>query len=293
MKAKPESFNPNTLNAMSFGDLSRINTNVAAIGSLSQLQRTNSELGIRQFRLATGSRLNRAEDDSAGFTIVKKLEAKLRGQTQALANIGDAKSMLTVAEGGLGSVMDILHTMKGKAVQAANDTMGTDERTAIGNELTALASEIDDIINNSEYNSNQLLDGTGGTGGAFQFHVGAEAAETFTTNAIDASALVGLTFDVSDATNATAEITNIDGYVDTVSSLLSNIGDDQKRLSFKQENLQTAITNYESAKSRIADADFAMEQMEITKLQILQQTGLASMAQANAGPQSVLSLLGG
>ena len=291
MTAKPELFSQNTLNAMSFGDLTRINTNVAALGALGQLQRTNSELGIRQFRLATGSRLNRAEDDSAGFTIVKKLEAKLRGQTQALANIGDSKSMLTVAEGGLGSVMDILHTMKGKAVQAANDTMGTDERTAIGNELTALASEIDDIINNAEYNGNQLLDGTGGTGGAFQFHVGAEAAETFTTNAIDASALVGLTFDVSDATNATAEITNIDGYVDTVSSLLSNIGDDQKRLSFKQENLQTAITNYESAKSRIADADFAMEQMEITKLQILQQTGLASMAQSNAGPQAVLSLL--
>ncbi len=275
---------------MSFGDLTRVNTNVAAISSLSQFQRTNSELGIRQFRLATGSRLNRAEDDSAGFTIVKKLESKLRGQTQALANIGDAKSMLGVAEGGLGTVMDILHTMKGKAVQAANDTMGADERTAIGNELTALAAEVDDIINNSEFNSNQLLDGTGGTLGAVQFHVGAEASETFTTNAIDASALVGLTFDVSDATNSTAEITNIDGYVDTISSLLSNIGDDQKRLSFKQENLQTSITNYESAKSRIADADFAMEQMEIVKLQILQQTGLASMAQSNSAPQSVLSL---
>ena len=151
--------------------------------------------------------------------------------------------------------------------------------------------EIDDIVNNSEFNANQLLDGTGGTGGVFQFQVGAEATETFSTNALDASALVGLTFDVSDATNATAEITNIDGYVDTVSSLLSNIGDDQKRLSFKQENLQTSITNYESAKSRIADADFAKEQMEITKLQILQQTGLSSMAQSNAGPQAVLSLL--
>ena len=276
---------------MPFGDLSRINTNVQAMGSLRTLQDTNNMLGMRQMRLSTGSRINRAEDDSAGYGIAKKLQAKVRGQAQALSNIGDAKSMLTVAEGGLNTIMDILQNMKEKAIQAANDTMGTDERTAIGNELTALAAEIDDIVGNSEYNGNQLLDGTGGTGGAFQFHVGAEAGETFTTNAIDASALVGLTFDVSDATNSTAEITNIDGYVDSVSSLVSNIGDDQKRLSFKQENLQTSITNYQSAKSRIADADFAMEQMEITKLQILQQTGLASMAQSNSGPQAVLSLL--
>ncbi len=275
---------------MSFGDLTRVNTNVQSLQALMNMQRTNSELGMRQLRLSTGSRLNRAEDDSAGYTIANKLEAKVRGQAQALSNIGDAKSMLSVAEGGLNSVMDILHTMKEKAVQAASDTMGTDERTAIGNELTALAGEINDIVNNAEFNGNQLLDGTGGTLGAFQFHVGAEAAETFTTNAIDASALVGLTFDVSTAATATGEITNIDGYVDTVSSLVSNIGDDQKALSFKAENLQTAMTNYESARSQIEDADFAKEQMEIVKLQILQQTGLASFAQANAGPQAVLSL---
>lgn len=274
------------------GDTTRIKTNVQSMQALTSFQRTNNELGVRQMRLATGSRLNRAEDDSAGYTITKKLEAKVRGQAQALSNIGDAKSMLTVAEGGLNSIMDILHTMKEKTVQAANDTMNTDERTAIGNELTALASEIGDIISNAEFNGHKLLDGTGGTGGAFQFQVGAEGTETYTTSAIDASALSALAFDVSDATNAAAEVDNVDGYIDTVSALVSAIGDDQKRLTFKSENLQTSMTNYESAKSRIADADFAKEQMEIVKLQILQQTGLASVAQANAGSQSVLSLLG-
>ncbi|MFQ5572275.1 MAG: flagellin, partial [Rhodothermales bacterium] len=110
---------------MSFGDLSRINTNIQAAQSLRTLQKTNSQLGIRQLRLATGSRINRAEDDSAGFGISKKLEAKVRGQAQALANIGDAKSMLTVAEGGLNTIMDMLHNMKEKTIQAANDTMGS------------------------------------------------------------------------------------------------------------------------------------------------------------------------
>ncbi len=116
---------------MSFGDFSRINTNVQALSSLRTLQNTNNQLGMRQLRLSTGSRLNRAEDDTAGYGIAKKLQAKVRGQAQALANIGDAKSMLTVAEGGLNAVMDILQNMKEKTSQAANDTMGTNERTAI------------------------------------------------------------------------------------------------------------------------------------------------------------------
>ncbi len=125
---------------MSFGDFSRINTNVQALSSLRSLQNTNNQLGMRQLRLSTGSRLNRAEDDTAGYGIAKKLQAKVRGQAQALANIGDAKSMLTVAEGGLNTVMDILQNMKEKTIQAANDTLGSSERTAIKNELDALSA---------------------------------------------------------------------------------------------------------------------------------------------------------
>src|SRR5690625_7691708 len=120
---------------MSFGDLTRISTNVQALQANASLQKTNQNIGMRQLRLATGSQLNRAEDDSAGYSISKKLEARVRGQAQALANIGDAKSMLTVAEGSLNSIMDVLQTMKEKAVQAANDTMGADERAAIESQL--------------------------------------------------------------------------------------------------------------------------------------------------------------
>src|SRR5690554_2843892 len=111
--------------------MSRINTNPQALQSFAALQRTNNDMATRQLRLATGSRLNRAEDDTAGYTISTKLGARVRGQAQALSNIGDAKNMLTVAEGGLNSVMNILQTMKEKATQAANDTMGTAERAAI------------------------------------------------------------------------------------------------------------------------------------------------------------------
>ena len=277
---------------MSFGDLSRINTNLQAMQSLSTLQGTNAELGLRQMRLATGSRINRAEDDSAGYSISKKLEAKTRGQAQALANIGDAKSMLTVAEGALGTVMDILQTMKEKTVQAANDTLGPDERNAVEGQLDALAAEINDLLNDTSYNNMALF-----TSSAFSFQVNAEAGDTFSVSigTLSAGQLMVEDADlvVASAASAGNALNNVDTAIQTIANTLASIGDDQKRLSFKQDNLAVSMNNYEAARSRIADADFAQEQMEIVKLQILQQTGTASLAQANAAPQSLLSLFGG
>ncbi|GIV59756.1 MAG: flagellin [Rhodothermaceae bacterium] len=274
---------------MAFGDLTRINTNIQAMDSLRQFQLTNENLGLRQLRLATGKRINRAEDDSAGYNIARKLEARIRGQAQALANIGDAKSMLTVAEGSLGSIMNILQTMKEKVIQAANDTMGTDERDAIKNQLDALSTEITDILGDTTFNGTSLF-----TSNAFSFQVNAEQGDTFSVTIGSLSvAQLGVSaasLDVASATSAGATLAQIDTAITTIADKLANIGDSQKRLTFKQDALSTAITNYESARSRIEDADFAKEQMEIVKLQILQQTGIASLAQANAAPQSVLSL---
>ena len=276
-------------------DLSRINTNLQALSSLNALQKTNGKLGIRQLRLATGSQINRAEDDSAGYTIAKKLEARVRGQGKALANIGDAKSMLTVAEGSLNSIMDILQNMKEKTVQAANDTMGTSERTAIKNELDALSAEIGEILADTTFNGTSLFSSAGTS---FTYQVNAENGDTFVasiaTVGVGSSGMSVGTTDlvVSVATSAGATLSRIDSAISTVAQRLSGIGDSQKRLTFKQENLQTSQVNYEAARSRIADADFAKEQMEILKLQILQQTGTASLAQANTGPQSILQLFG-
>ncbi|GAB5518502.1 MAG: hypothetical protein RhofKO_07530 [Rhodothermales bacterium] len=200
--------------------------------------------------------------------------------------------MLTVAEGGLNSVMDILQTMKEKTVQAANDTMGTDERTAIENELKALATEISDVFGDTTFNGTNLF---GAATTTLNFQVNAESGDTFAvTIATTDSAALGVEtgdFDVASAASAATTLTAIDTAIDGVSERLSSLGDSQKRLSFKQENLTTSMNNYEAARSRIADADFAKEQMEIVKLQILQQTSLSATAQANSAPQSILSLL--
>ena len=277
---------------MSFGDFSRINTNVQALSSLRTLQNTNNQLGMRQLRLSTGSRLNRAEDDTAGYGIAKKLQAKVRGQAQALANIGDAKSMMTVAEGSLNSIMDILQNMKEKTIQAANDTLGSSERTAIKNELDALSAEVADILGDAEFNGVALFNGAGAT--TLSFQVNAESGDTFSAvvATMSATVLSVATGDllVPSAATAALTLTNIDAGIQRLADAVSGIGDSQKRLTYKEQNLSVSMNNYEAARSRIADADFAREQMEIVKLLILQQTGTASLAQANSAPQAVLSL---
>lgn len=312
--------------------LAKIGTNVQSLQALSQFNRTNNDLGARQLRLATGSRINSAADDSAGFTIAKKLESKVRGQAQALSNIGDAKGMLNVGEGTLNSVMDILQTMKEKAVQAGNATMGEDELAAIQSQMNALVAEIDDVLGGAEFNGVNLFagsevagedDGDDPTTGplSLSFQVGAGAEDTFDVKlaALSTATIFGTTeegegddaesvpvkIDVTtaavaadedgegaEASGASKAITAIDAAIATVSKATADIGDAQNRLSFKADNLETSKTNYEASLSGIKDADFAQESMEIAKLQILQQTGIASLAQANVSSQAVLSLIG-
>ncbi len=279
----------------------RINTNTQAALSLTSLNKTSNEIGMRQLRLSTGSKINSAGDDSAGFTISNKLTAKTRGQAQALSNIGDAKSMLTVAEGSIGSTMDILQTIKEKAIQAGNSSMGTEERAAIQSQVEALSAEVNDILGSAEFNGTKLFSDTADTDLTFQ--VGASSADRFgaTVGQLGVNTLglgtvaagppevftssVDLTTDAGVAT----ALDTIDAAITKVNSVASGLGDVQNRLDFKAQNLETSMNNYEAANSRIADADFAKEQMEIVKLQILQQTGSAMFAQSNAAPQSVLS----
>ena len=275
---------------MALGDFTRINTNVSLLNAYNQLQATNQEMSTRQLRLATGSRLNAAEDDTAGFSIASSLRSKIRGQGQAQINIGDAKSLLTVAEGSLDSVMEILQTMKEKTVQAANDTMSSAERTQIDTQLTALSAEITDQLGDSKFNGTSLFTST-----AFSFQVGASAGDSFSvtvgTMTVDQLGVQAGAIDVSTAALATALMATIDTAITTISNKVASVGDNQKRLTFKEGAITTAITNNEAALSRIADADFAKEQMELVKLQILQQTGIAAVAQANASTQAVVGLL--
>ena len=253
----------------------------------------NQELGIRQLRLATGKRINSAEDDAAGFVISKTLQHRGKGLSVALGNVGDAKSMLAIAEGGLDSILDILETMKEKVTQAASDTLGSSERNAIENEIDALTSEIDDIVDETTFNGSGLLndvDKTIQTGEATTDSL--VVAVTTQNHTAGALTVADANITVSSASFSSAALANINTAITSVKNSIAAIGSYQARLTTKEATLTNAITNTEASRSRIADADFAKEQLEALKLQIMQQTATSALAQANAAPQIVLSLFG-
>ena len=274
---------------MAFYSGSRINTNVGALNALNALNNINSKIGVHQLRLSTGKRINSAADDPAGYTISQKLRARSRSLSQALNNVGEAKNVLAVAEGGLQNINDILVTIKEKMIQAGNGSYGNEELSAVLTQINDLLDEVDDIIAETKFNGTQLIDGNF-TSKVFQ--TGADGGDNMTVNlssSLDSSAFGVDSLTTSDLSSLTA-LSSVDSYIQAVSSELQTVGSLVQRLDYKEATLQVAITNSEAAASRIIDADIAKEQMELTKLQILQQTATVQLAQANSAPGSVLSL---
>lgn len=272
--------------------LTRIATNVNGLKALDSLNRVNNELSTRQMRLATGQRINSAKEDAAGWVIGKNLEARSKGLSQALSNAGDAQSLLGVAEGGLQGVLDILITMKTKVTQAASDTLGSSERTAIESQLDDLASEIDSIVSQTTFNSVNLINGTF-TNKSFQ--IGSETTDVMSVgisqNHSAASLAVNDTnLDITSASNASTALSRVNAAITTVNNSIRDVGSLSARLDFKSQALSSIISNTEAAKSQILDADLASEQLGAVKAQILQQTAIAALGQANTAPQAVLRL---
>ena len=173
----------------SFGDLNRVNTNVQSLDSQLSLNRVNRDLADSRMRMSTGLKINRAEDNAAGYSIATKLKSRTAGLEQALQNVGDAKSVLDIAESSFDTIMDSLVEMKGLATQAANDTLGDTERGYIGDQIKALGDDINEIANQTVFQDFDLLNGdaAGDMSGSLSltFQVGERASDTISTD-IDA-----------------------------------------------------------------------------------------------------------
>jgi len=279
---------------MAIGDTTRINTNTAAFNALNALKNINSNLGRAQLKLATGIRINEVADDPAGYVISRRLEARARGLTVALDNVGTAKNVLSIAEGGLLNIQEIIIKMKEKVTTAASDTMSSAERNTIKTELDQLTAEINDIVSETTFNNISLIDGTY-TDKSFQ--TGEDTTNTLIFSISQNSSATGLSVDAANvstliftAAGASIALNKVDEAIETVSDTLQNIGAVVARMGVKESTLRIAITNTNATKSRIYDADLALEQLGSTRLQILQQTATAQLAQANIAPQNVLAL---
>ncbi len=270
--------------------LTRVATNIQAMKSLYYLNQTNSNIADHQLRLSTGKRINSPGDDPAGYQLSRGLEARRRGLETALDNVSNAQSILNIAEGGYTNIMDILQTMKQKATQAADGSLSTTQRTAINDQFVALRSEIDAIVTETTFNDNNLIDGTF----SVSFQTGENAGETLSVTLSSANS-TGLSINnvsMTTQASASAAITTLDNAINTLSSRSQDVGEYKARLASKESTLNVAVTNTDAVRSQYEDADFAKEQMEVLKMQIMQRTAVSSLSQANAAPQLVLSLFG-
>jgi len=289
---------------MAIGDSNRINTNIAAFNALNALKSINRELERSQLKLATGWRINEVSDDPAGFVISKRLEARARGLAVAYDNVGTAKNVLAIAEGGMINIQNILITMKEKITQAASDTLGSAERNAIKTEIDQLTQEINDIVDETTFNNVSLIDGTYvnksiqsgeettsvllfSIGQATPLGGGLGTGLTAPDLLVDSTNVSDLVFTAAGSSTALA---NVDNAIEVLAYFLQDIGAKVSRLTVKESTLSISITNTLATKGRIWDVDIAREQLNSTKLQILQQTATAQLAQANVSPQNVLAL---
>jgi flagellin len=269
-----------------------INHNVSSINALGSLDITTVSINKSLQKLSTGLRINMAADDASGLAISEKFRAQINGLQTAKMNAQEGISMLQTAEGSLNEVSNILQRIGTLATRSANDvTLTNSDRTTMNNEVIGLKAELDRISTSLTFNTKVLLDGN--LSGDLQ--VGAASSGDNQINvAIGgcSAALLSLTTTVIDTSaNAKLAIDAVNSAIDTVDTTRGNIGVVQNRLEHTITNLNVSITNTTASESAIRDTDMASEISNYTRLQILQQSGLSMLAQANAQPQSVLSLL--
>ncbi|MDR3298943.1 MAG: flagellin FliC [Candidatus Accumulibacter sp.] len=260
-----------------------INTNVQSINSQRQLTKSQTSLNTALQRLSSGLRINAAMDDAAGLAVTMKMDAQLRGMTVAVRNASDGISFSQTADTAMEVVNDQLQRMRELATQSLNGTLSNTERTKIDVEYGQLQTEITRIQGAAKLNGMDVL-----TGSDFSFQVGADAGQSInaTFTSVDVSGT-----SVSTTAGASVALASIDKWLGSVATERANIGGVQSRLNFTISYLEGAIENQSAAKSRILDADFAAETAALTRGQILQQSGVAMVSQANSIPQNVLSLL--
>lgn len=274
-----------------------IQTNVSSINAQRNLMRTGRDLNQSISRLSSGLKINSSADDAAGIAVSEGLRAQIRGFEQAIENANDGIAILQTTEGSYNSVSDILIRMRELAVQSANDSLTNKERAYLDTEFEDLTAEITRISAVSEYNGVQLLDGTAGDGaGNMVFQVGTRNTlndQIGITLGSQSAVTLGVdVLDINTLGTAQGAITAIDTALDTLATDRATLGSKINELTAAVDNLAITVENLSTANSQIRDADIARESAAFTKSNVLMQSGVSMLSQANSVPQMALKLLG-
>ncbi|MBL0560683.1 flagellin N-terminal helical domain-containing protein [Aeromonas hydrophila] len=298
-----------------------INTNVSSLNAQRNMMNSSKSLDTSYTRLASGLRINSAKDDAAGLQISNRLTSQINGLDQGNRNANDGISLAQTAEGAMDEVTGMLQRMRTLAQQSANGSNSAKDREALQKEVDQLGAEINRISTSTTFAGTKLLDGT--FSGVFQ--VGADAQQTISFGldqsmgfsvsgiakaagtAVDMGTVIGSAFDVtaifasgsaggisiSSQSNAQNVLAAADLMLAVVDGKRAELGAVQNRMDSTIRNQANISENVSAARSRIRDADFAIETANMTKQNILQQAASSILSQANQRPQSALQLLQG
>lgn len=256
-----------------------VNTNLEAMDAARNLNNTENSLATAMQRLSSGLRINSAADDVAGYAISARLQGQVNGLNQATENISDAVSLAQTGQGALNDVTQMLQRIRELAVQYANGTTSATDKEAIEQETEQLKEEITRVGETTTFNGVDLLKG----GESITFQVGANEKETVEVKTVDLAKAVEKA--------SVKEISSVDTALDEVTKAAGEYGAVQNRIQYTASNLEVYSQNLSSAVSQIVDVNMASEMTNFTKLQVLQQAGVAILAQANQLPDAVLKLI--
>jgi len=272
--------------------MSVINTNINSLVAQQSLVANNRGLSNAMQQLSTGKRINTAADDAAGLAISDKMTSQVRGLNMAVRNANDAISMVQTVEGSTVQVTNMLQRMRELAVQAANGTYSTSDRSSMQSEYSELSSEIQRISNNTTWNGFNVASAST----SYSFQIGANGSQTITVTLNDirgsdsttlsaVASVIGLS-----VANGNA-IAQLDTAIAAIDTYRADLGAKVNRLQYAADNLTNMSTNQAASRSRILDTNYAQATTELARTQIIQQAATAMLAQANQEPSSVLKLL--
>ena len=264
-----------------------VNSNIASLNSQRQLANATSELGTSYERLSSGKRINSAKDDSAGLQISSRLTSQINGLNQASRNANDGISLAQTAEGALDEFTSTLQRMRTLAVQSANGSNSTADRTALQTEFSELQSELVRISSQTSFGGVELLDGTYSS----EFQVGADANQVIVMDISTNFSGVGAGGTLATASGAQTAITAMDSAIATTTSARADLGAKQNRFSSAIRTNDITSQNVSASRSRIEDTDYALESAQLARNSVIQQASSSMLAQANQQPQIALSLL--
>ena len=271
--------------------------NIPSLVAENQLNTTQANLQTTLYQLASGSRINSGADDAAGLSIANSLQANITALTQSQQNANDGVGQLQVADGALSQVTSLLNRAVTLATEAATGTVNGAQQTALNTEFTSIKTEINSIGTDTTFNGTSVFTATASS--IFMSDASSTAANNtiatttgvLTSTSIGGNAVAFGNDDLTSTGGATTALHDINTAIAAVASLRGTVGASINQLQAASNVMGTQVQNLTTAEDNITAADVASDVSNMSKYNILEQTGMAALAQANSSQQAVLKLL--